>query len=491
MAFGFPSSFLHGLPLNNLSKNKFIFKAIEISKKLNWQLIEINKKEITFETVNSQNTWNEKIHITIETEAAYFISSSNGNQIYDKGRNKKNIEAFLELFYEADSQNENLEFSENLLSEYITTLKNNILNQNTEAIKTTRFYSFFSIFIPTKNYFITPILINLNILIFILMGLSGVNIFIPEIQEIIDWGGNYGPLTTENEWWRLLSSCFIHFGIIHLFMNCISLAYIGLLLEPYMEKWQLLTTYLFCGILASITSLYWNDNLVSAGASGAIFGLCGILIIFVLFKKLDEKLNSNLLLPLISLISINLLSGYKDGIDGAAHIGGFLSGILFGIILALLDGQRKKAIIAIYSVSIPLIIALSIICRNSKMYIYQTMEYENRMQDFVDMEKMALEAYGSSSSKEQMLYMIKDRGIYYWEENIKLIKELDKLYLPEKIHINNKNLIEYCKLRTELYELAYNKLNENTDKYDSKIGYLNSEITKIMTVIKNNSTQEF
>lgn len=489
MAFGFPSSFLHGLPLNNLSKNQFIIQVVEISKKLNWQLIEINENELAFETVNSLNTWNEKIYIKIETEAAYFTSSSNGNQIYDKGRNKKNIEAFLELFYEVNNQTENLEFTENFLSEYKNTLKNNILDRNTESIKRTRFYSFFSIFIPTDDYFITPILIDINILIIILMGLSGVNIFIPQIQDIIDWGGNYGPLTTENEWWRLLSSCFIHIGIIHLFMNCIALAYIGLLLEPYLKKWQLITTYLFCGILASLTSLYWNDNLVSAGASGAIFGLCGILIIFLLFNKLDKKLNSNLLLPLTSLISINLLSGYKEGIDGAAHIGGFLSGILFGIILSLLDGKKKKAIIAIYSVSISLIITLSIICRNSKMYIYQTMEYENRMQDFVDMEKMALEAYGSSSSKEQTLYMIKDRGIYYWEENIKLIKELDKMYLPEKIHINNKNLIEYCELRTELYELAYNKLNENTDKYDSKIGDLNNEIAKIMTVIKNNTKQ--
>jgi rhomboid protease GluP len=487
MAFGFPSSFLHGLPLNNLTKNHFITTAIKISEKLNWQLIKISENELVLETINSLNTWNENIHITIEPEAAYLTSSSNGNQIYDRGRNKKNIEAFLELFYEIKDKIKNSECIENSFSEHINNLKNNTLHKKEEPKKKTRFYSFFSLFIPTKDYFITPILINLNILIFMMMSVSGVNIFIPEIQDIIDWGGNYGPLTTENDWWRLLTACFIHIGIFHLFMNCIALAYAGLLLEPYLKKWGLMINYIFCGILASLASLYWNTNLVSAGASGAIFGLYGILIIYILFNKLDTKLNTNLLITIGSLIILNLLSGFEQGVDGAAHFGGLLSGILFGIILNLLDGQRKKALIAIYSISALLILTFSIICRNSKVYIYQTMEYENRMQDFIDMENMALEAYSYRDSKEQTLYMIKDRGIYYWEENIKLIKELDKMYLPKKIHTNNENLIEYCRLRTELYELAYNKLNENTDKYNLKIDELNRKILKIMTIIKNNS----
>lgn len=487
MAFGFPSSFSHGLPLNNLTKDQFIITVIKISEKLNWQLIKINENELILETTNSLNTWNENIHITIESEAAYITSSSNGNQIYDRGRNKKNIEALLELFYETKNQIEDSEFIESSFSEHINTLKNNILNKKEEPKKRTRFYSFFSLFIPTTDYYITPILINLNVLIFIIMSLSGVNIFIPEIQDIIDWGGNYGPLTTENGWWRLFSACFIHIGVFHLFMNCIALAYAGLLLEPYLKKWGLLANYIFCGILASLASLYWNTNLVSAGASGAIFGLYGILIIYILLNKLDKKLNTNLLTTIGGLIILNLLNGFEQGVDGAAHVGGLLSGILFGIILSLLDGQRKKALVAIYSISTILILSFSILCRNSKVYIYQTMEYQNRMQDFIDMEKMALEAYSNRDSKEQTLYMIKDRGIYYWEENIKLIKELDKMYLPEKIHINNKNLIEYCKLRTELYELAYNKLSENTDKYNLKIDELNHKILKIMTIIKNNS----
>lgn len=487
MAFGFPSSFSYGLPLHNLTKNQFTFTAIEISEKLNWQLLEINDDELIFETTNTLNTWNEKIYFTIEKEAVYLTSLSNGNQIYDRGRNKKNIDLFLESFYDSKNKIENLEFIENSISEYITSKKQNILDRNIDITKRTRFYSFFALFTPTTDYYITPILININIFIFIMMGISGVNIFIPEIQDMIDWGGNYGPLTTENDWWRLLSACFIHMGIFHLFLNCIALAYAGLLLEPYLKKWGLLITYLFSGILASLTSLYWNTNLVSIGASGAIFGLYGILLIYLIFNKLDKRLNTKLLIPIGIFIIINLLDGFHEGVDGAAHVGGVCSGILFGFIFSLLYGQQKKALTVICSASIALIVSLSLVCRNSKVYIYQTMEYENRMQDFVDMEKMALEAYSYRESKEQTLYMIKDRGIYYWEENIKLIKELDKMYLPEKIHINNKNLIKYCELRNELYELAYHKIKDNTGEYDLKIDELNNKIYEIMAVIKNNN----
>jgi rhomboid protease GluP len=109
------------------------------------------------------------------------------------------------------------------------------------------------------------------------------------------------------------------------------------------------------------------------------------------------------------------------------------------------------------------------------------------MQDFVDMEKMALESYTTfyGDSKENKLSEIKDRGIYYWNENIILLKQLDKLYLPEAIHLQNETLIEYCELRMEFYGLAYKKLNENTDKYDANMTELNNEINTIIIKIKS------
>lgn len=492
MSFGFPSSFSHGLPLNNLTKNQFISTVIEISKKLNWELIEITDNELLLETINILNTWNETIHVLIEKDAAYLTSSSNGNQIYDRGRNKKNLEAFLEVFYETEDQTQNTEFIENSFSEKnIISTKNNLIDKNPEVKKITSFYSFFSIFIPTTDYFVTPILININILYFLIMSFSGVNPFSPEINDIIDWGGNYGPLTIENNWWRLFSSCFVHIGIFHLLMNCYALAYIGLLIEPILKRRGFLITYVLAGILASLCSLYWNNNVVSAGASGAIFGMYGILLPAILYGVIDKKVNLNLLSSMIVFIIINVLNSFKEGVDGAAHIGGLGFGLIAGTIFSIMTKKRKAALILVSSFAIILSTILITVCKNSKIFIYQIMEYQTGMQDFVEMEKLALEAYhDDSETKEHILYMIKDRGIYYWEENITLLNNLDRLSLPETLHDQNKNLINYCKLRIKSYSLSYKKINENSNEYDSDIEALNERINELLLLIKSNSEKQ-
>src|SRR6185369_7121394 len=99
-----------------------------------------------------------------------------------------------------------------------------------------RFKSFFSLFIPVEGYWITPMLINLNIAIFILMAASGVSVFSPDGQSMINWGANFRPVTLEGQAWRLFTCCFIHIGIIHLLMNMYALAYIGVLLEAQLGK---------------------------------------------------------------------------------------------------------------------------------------------------------------------------------------------------------------------------------------------------------------
>src|SRR3954464_13565701 len=101
MAFGFPASFSQLTPLNNLPPSAFILTAINICKKLNWDLISIDENEIIAVSKNNKKTWNETISIAFEEEdTAVITSSSNGNQFYDSGRNKKNTDSFLELYFE-------------------------------------------------------------------------------------------------------------------------------------------------------------------------------------------------------------------------------------------------------------------------------------------------------------------------------------------------------------------------------------------------------
>jgi rhomboid protease GluP len=491
MAFGFPSSYSQYQSLNKITKLHYFFIAIETIKKLDWRLIEINETELIAASQNKSNTWNERILIDLKDEDAFIISWSNGNQIYDRNRNKKNVESFLDLFYDVKKEKAIADENESYFQECITAEKTADKSYTSEEKKITAFYSFFSIFIPVKDYFITPILININILYFLIMCFSGVNPFTPEINDIIDWGGNYGPLTIENNWWRIISACFVHIGIFHLLMNCFALAYAGLLLEPYLKKWGFLTTYLLAGIIASLSSLYWNNNLVSAGASGAIFGMYGILLPLLLFKTIDKKVNPNLFSTLVLFIGINILGSFKEGIDGAAHVGGLSFGIIAGATLVILSEKRKTALAVISSFAIILGTLFITVCKEKKIFIYQIAEYETGMQDFIEMEKLALESYRDySDSKEHILYMIKERGIYYWEENVVLLKKLERLSLPEALHDQNKNLLEYCKLRIKSYNLSYKKINENNNEYDSEIDDLNSQINDVLILVKKNSEKQ-
>src|SRR5690606_24886491 len=107
-----------------------------------------------------------------------------------------------------------------------------------------------------------------------------------EVMAIVHWGGNVRVLTIDNfQYWRLVTNCFIHIGVIHLFMNCLGFIFAATFVEGRLGRVRFLSLYLFCGIAASLTSVFWHDNIVSAGASGAIFGLYGFLLTMVIFVK--------------------------------------------------------------------------------------------------------------------------------------------------------------------------------------------------------------
>ncbi len=319
------------------------------------------------------------------------------------------------------------------------------------------------------------------------MVFSGVNFFKPQISDVINWGANYNLLTVENQWWRLFTCLFIHYGIMHLMLNCIALGYVGLLIESYLTRIGFLVCYLSSGLLASLSTIYWYDKIISAGSSGAIFGMYGILLIITLTKAINRKLTSKTVGFIIVFILLNIMESFKEAVDGAAHIGGLLSGICFGIILAMLNSKRNVALITISGLSILIIPLLSYNVISQKISVYQHFEFEEKMREFIDMEKMVLEAYNvyvtDEESKKELLYMIESRGIYYWEENIKLMKKADLLYLPQETHQQIKLLIKYCQLRIKLYRTAYLKIKYNSNAYDKELANLNNQIIEILNNI--------
>ena len=188
---------------------------------------------------------------------------------------------------------------------------------------------------PKEGYFITPILIYLNIAVYLIMVFAGLGFISFKGQDLLNWGANFRPLTTNGEWWRLLTSTFLHGGLIHLLANMYGLLFVGIFLEPLLGRTKYLIAYLLTGVLASCASLWWYDSTVSVGASGAIFGLYGIFIALLLTKVFTPEFAKSFLISTSIFVGFNLLMGLTGGIDNAAHIGGLLSGFIIGLIFRM------------------------------------------------------------------------------------------------------------------------------------------------------------
>ena len=195
---------------------------------------------------------------------------------------------------------------------------------------------------PNEGYFITPIIVYINILIFIIMMIAGLGFISFKGQDLLLWGANYRPSTVDGEWWRLLTSTFLHGGIMHLLCNMYGLLFVGIFLEPVLGRAKYLTMYLLTGILASAVSLWWYQATISVGASGAIFGMYGLFIAFMVTKIFPPDVSRSFLLSIAAFVGFNLLMGIVGGIDNAAHVGGLLSGFIAGLILTPILIKEEK-----------------------------------------------------------------------------------------------------------------------------------------------------
>jgi len=201
---------------------------------------------------------------------------------------------------------------------------------------------FLDFLIPQEGHFITLILIYINIIIFFLMVIMGYGLFSFNGQDLLEWGANFGPLTKNGEWWRLITCTFLHGGIMHLFTNMYGLLFVGIFLEPLLGRRYFLIIYLLNGIVASLASIFWHDATVSIGASGAIFGMYGLFISFMIFKIFTLEFTKAFLLSTLVFIGINLLMGLTGGIDNAAHIGGLVSGFIIGTLMAIVMKRKNN-----------------------------------------------------------------------------------------------------------------------------------------------------
>jgi membrane associated rhomboid family serine protease len=189
----------------------------------------------------------------------------------------------------------------------------------------------------TPNTPVTLALIAVNVVMFLVVTALGGGLFKVDPEVMIRFGTDYTPLTLAGQWWRLLTSIFLHFGLFHIALNMWALYVNGRVAERIFGSLRYLAIYLVAGLSGSVASLLWHPIVNGAGASGAIFGVLGAMIAF--FLKREGGVPASVIKAQLTSVSVfvaySLLNAARyQGIDNAAHVGGLVGGFVLGFILS-------------------------------------------------------------------------------------------------------------------------------------------------------------
>src|SRR5580693_818102 len=175
---------------------------------------------------------------------------------------------------------------------------------------------------------LTHVIFGANIAVFIAMALASGPSLDFAGQVMVHFGANYGPYTLTGQWWRLVTYMFLHGSLMHIGFNMWCLWDLGQLCESLYGRWTYAAIYLITGVAGGLASVGWNPMVLSVGASGAIFGF------FNLF-----------------------LGGFFGGIDNACHIGGLVSGLILGALIAVVAPQLDTPV---RRISVLIVVALAV-----------------------------------------------------------------------------------------------------------------------------------
>jgi len=240
----------------------------------------------------------------------------------------------------------------------------------------------------------TYVLVGINIAVFVLMLLKHVSGLSPSPEQLMQFGANNaGSVLVHGEWWRVVTAMFVHVGIVHLATNMWCLWNLGLLAEPLMGSFGVVAVYVLTGAAGNLLSVLWNGRHIAAilpqlpagidaaqyfppgaGASGAVFGIAGALIVLLKSPRLpvppDEL--KRLRKSVIYFAAINLVIGLtisldvvssRTGIsiDNSAHLGGVLCGLLFAAPMVPRIGNARPVFLTRLQVAVWMIVGILVL----------------------------------------------------------------------------------------------------------------------------------
>jgi rhomboid protease GluP len=498
MAWGISPYISEVVPLEDYNSDFYLTLIYHATENLGWHIGYFDHDGIIAYTNLSWPSYSEEISVRIKNNTAIVKSECVGVQGFftDYGKNKKNIDLlFSEIDYVNYHLQDTLEKNTQELMDAVPEKQFLSLDNPPMSGKET-LRSFFSAFVPKKDYFITPLLVLSNLLLYIISVVAMASLFMAayakghldedftSIRENVYLFLGYSErgLVLNGQIWRLATSTFLHFSVIHVASNMIALIYIGSMIESKLGRLNYLLLYLFTGIIASMVSVMWRDHGISGGASGAIFGLYGILLALSSTDFYERSARRALFISTAFFIGLNIIP-IGEGIDHAAHFGGLVSGYIFGLIsYATLHSKNQLIkkwgspiaafIIMAVFVSSGLILTPNYQLKKYASLIDKTEDFSGKMNDYF---------YGQDSlNRQQRLDTLEQKALPEIKVGGDISAALRTLVLPakkKKIAVIRSEIIT---LECRFYKLLYLEFKEqNKTKYRPEINSITDNINTL------------
>jgi hypothetical protein len=282
-------------------------------------------------------------------------------------------------------------------------------------------------------------------------------------------GADYGPQTVNGQWYRLLTSTFVHVGGLHLLFNMWVLWEVGRAVERLLGSVGFAILYFISGLVGSLVSLFWHPLLVSAGASGAIFGVCGALFGFLVRRRaaIPPEVFAKVRKSGVAFLLFNLAFGLLvPNIDLAAHAGGLAAGFLCGLALggsperdpAVGRGARAAGV----AVAGGLVIGASIL-----LLAGYVADFHAEFTRFFEVQERAVSTYDAAKEKVQkgemtesgLADVLEHEVLPAWHAERERLANLRGLSPEEKRLVER--LVEHMALREESWELLVQSIRED------------------------------
>lgn len=322
-----------------------------------------------------------------------------------------------------------------------------------------------------KKNIATYIILAINVLVFAWLAMQQQSLMMNSSADslaILQAGANLNPLTLGGQPWRLITSMFLHFGIVHLVMNMFALYWLGTLLEPAVGTTRFVLIYFFCGIVAGIASLLFNLFIPSAGASGAIFGLFGYQLGAALISSFEDKQRlRGVLVSFGVFLAINTIFTLQMNVDVWGHVGGCVA----GLVIAVLHFKFRVLIKNVY-------LALVLVMASLAVFLlprYQA-RYYDLFQRVIKAERKTNQFYRSQLSDAQLLDSLKVVNAE-WHSVDSAIRSFGKV--PTVLQKDTATLRKYVNLHNRETTYRIEMIERESYVYLDSLEYINQQFDSL------------